>query len=57
MINKANDAFRTISEVSVELEVPPHVLRFWCEVRRNDQGDEPDAERGHPEADHGAERG
>lgn len=29
MINKANDAFRTISEVSVELEVPPHVLRFW----------------------------
>ena len=29
MINKASEAFRTISEVSVELEVPPHVLRFW----------------------------
>ena len=29
MTNKASDAFRTISEVSTELDVPPHVLRFW----------------------------
>ena len=26
---KSATAFRTISEVSTELEVPPHVLRFW----------------------------
>jgi len=26
---KAPDAFRTISEVSTELDVPQHVLRFW----------------------------
>lgn len=26
---KAASAFRTISEVSAELEVPQHVLRFW----------------------------
>ena len=26
---KSPDAFRTISEVSVELDVPQHVLRFW----------------------------
>ncbi|MEM6679010.1 MAG: MerR family transcriptional regulator [Pseudomonadota bacterium] len=26
---KAPDAFRTISEVSEELELPQHVLRFW----------------------------
>lgn len=26
---KAADAFRTISEVSTELDVPKHVLRFW----------------------------
>ena len=26
---KSPGAFRTISEVSGELEVPPHVLRFW----------------------------
>jgi len=26
---KASTAFRTISEVSTELEVPQHVLRFW----------------------------
>lgn len=26
---KANDAYRTISEVSEELDVPTHVLRFW----------------------------
>lgn len=26
---KAADAFRTISEVAEELEVPKHVLRFW----------------------------
>lgn len=27
--NKSPDAFRTISEVSLELDVPQHVLRFW----------------------------
>jgi DNA-binding transcriptional MerR regulator len=26
---KAPDAFRTISEVAAELELPQHVLRFW----------------------------
>jgi len=26
---KSREAFRTIGEVSVELEVPQHVLRFW----------------------------
>jgi DNA-binding transcriptional MerR regulator len=26
---KSADAFRTISEVSAELDVPKHVLRFW----------------------------
>src|SRR6266508_6026055 len=26
---KAPEAFRTISEVAVELDVPQHVLRFW----------------------------
>jgi DNA-binding transcriptional MerR regulator len=26
---KSSSAFRTISEVSQELEVPQHVLRFW----------------------------
>jgi len=26
---KSAEAFRTISEVAVELEVPQHVLRFW----------------------------
>ena len=28
-MDKAPDAFRTISEVAGELEVPQHVLRFW----------------------------
>ena len=28
-MNKAPDAFRTISEVAEELELPQHVLRFW----------------------------
>ena len=28
-IEKAPDAFRTISEVSESLDVPQHVLRFW----------------------------
>lgn len=28
-MDKSPDAFRTISEVSEELDVPPHVLRFW----------------------------
>jgi len=26
---KSPDAFRTISEVSAHLGVPPHILRFW----------------------------
>ena len=29
MTDKSSDAFRTISEVSAALEIPPHVLRFW----------------------------
>ncbi len=29
MTDKSSDAFRTISEVSATLDVPPHVLRFW----------------------------
>jgi len=28
-VDKAPDAFRTISEVADDLRVPPHVLRFW----------------------------
>jgi DNA-binding transcriptional MerR regulator len=28
-VDKAPDAFRTISEVAAELAVPQHVLRFW----------------------------
>jgi DNA-binding transcriptional MerR regulator len=28
-LDKAADAFRTISEVAEELDVPQHVLRFW----------------------------
>lgn len=28
-MNKAPDAFRTISEVAEELDIPQHVLRFW----------------------------
>jgi DNA-binding transcriptional MerR regulator len=28
-LEKSPDAFRTISEVAVELNVPQHVLRFW----------------------------
>jgi len=28
-VEKSPDAFRTISEVAVELDVPQHVLRFW----------------------------
>jgi len=26
---KSPEAFRTISEVAAELDVPQHVLRFW----------------------------
>ena len=29
MNDKANDAFKTISEVSALLDIPQHVLRFW----------------------------
>lgn len=29
MKSKADDAFRTISEVSEMLDIPAHVLRFW----------------------------
>ncbi len=28
-MDKAPDAFRTISEVADEIDVPQHVLRFW----------------------------
>ncbi|MSO77738.1 MAG: MerR family transcriptional regulator [Alphaproteobacteria bacterium] len=28
-LGKSATAFRTISEVAIELDVPPHVLRFW----------------------------
>src|SRR5258708_34882406 len=28
-LDKAPDAFRTISEVADELDIPQHVLRFW----------------------------
>lgn len=28
-VQKSPEAFRTISEVAVELDVPQHVLRFW----------------------------
>jgi DNA-binding transcriptional MerR regulator len=28
-VTKSAAAFRTISEVATDLEVPPHVLRFW----------------------------
>ena len=28
-VEKAPDAFRTISEVAEELDIPQHVLRFW----------------------------
>jgi DNA-binding transcriptional MerR regulator len=29
MLEKSSSAFRTISEVAAELDVPKHVLRFW----------------------------
>ena len=29
MVEKAPGAFRTISEVATDLDVPQHVLRFW----------------------------
>jgi DNA-binding transcriptional MerR regulator len=28
-LDKAPDAFRTISEVAGDLDIPQHVLRFW----------------------------
>jgi hypothetical protein len=37
-LDKAPEAFRTISEVAAELEIPQHVLRFWKAVStRSDQ--------------------
>ncbi len=33
-MNKSPDAFRTISEVAIDLDLPQHVLRFW-ETRFN----------------------
>ena len=33
-MDKSPDAFRTISEVAEELDLPQHVLRFW-ETRFN----------------------
>ncbi len=29
VVNKSKSAFRTIAEVAEELDVAPHVLRFW----------------------------
>ena len=29
MVQKAPGAYQTISEVSAQLDVPAHVLRFW----------------------------
>jgi DNA-binding transcriptional MerR regulator len=29
VIDKSPDAFRTISEVADDLDLPQHVLRFW----------------------------
>ena len=29
MTQKSSDAFRTISEVAEQLDIPSHVLRFW----------------------------
>jgi DNA-binding transcriptional MerR regulator len=29
LVEKSPEAFRTISEVAIELDVPQHVLRFW----------------------------
>ena len=29
MVDKSPEAFRNISEVSKQLDVPAHVLRFW----------------------------
>ena len=29
MVDKSADAFRTISEVAEDLDLPQHVLRFW----------------------------
>ena len=39
-LDKAPDAFRTISEVADELDVPQHVLRFWETRVCTDQADE-----------------
>ena len=39
-MDKAPDAFRTISEVADDLDVPQHVLRFWETPLQADQADE-----------------
>ena len=39
-MDKAPDAFRTISEVADDLDVPQHVLRFWETRFHADQADE-----------------
>ena len=39
-MDKAPDAFRTISEVADDLDVPQHVLRFWETPFSADQADE-----------------
>ncbi len=37
-MDKSPDAFRTISEVADDLDLPQHVLRFWKPAsRRSDQ--------------------
>ena len=42
-VEKSAQAFRTISEVAAELDVPQHVLRFWeskfSQVRPLKRGD------------------
>ena len=40
LVDKAPDAFRTISEVAEDLDVPQHVLRFWETPLPRDQADE-----------------
>ena len=39
-MDKSPDAFRTISEVAEDLDLPQHVLRFWETRFSPDQADE-----------------